>query len=74
MTFFEVVAPVPNMRVWGASDGARSFCISFDSNHPDLGFTASWRDGEKTTYVDGNYASMRDCKKALRAALRKSEH
>jgi hypothetical protein len=74
MTFSEMQAPFSGMKLWGASDGARSFCITFDEKHPDLGYRASWSDGTKTVYVDGSYRSMQEARKALRAALRKSEH
>lgn len=36
-------SPIPEMLSWGAEDGERSYCISFDNRHPHLGYRASWK-------------------------------
>lgn len=59
-------SPLPNIKMWGATDGERHFCVTYDESYPPSGYRASWHHvGKKTTYLQDRYKSLSHATKAL---------
>ena len=69
MTFSELPATIPEMRLWRAFDGWRSYVISCDLRHPHLGYRASWSDDGKPRHLPNPFPSFASAKRALRRAI-----
>ena len=66
--------PFPNMEAWGAMKRGVSFVVSFDHEHPECGFGASYqRRGSRTIYLDGSFVSMERAREAVATAYERSK-
>lgn len=62
---------------WGATDGERSYVITFDSNAPQMDYRVSWKPflGDQVTeHLPYGFPSLRDAKRALIRIAKSKAH
>ena len=74
MKFEELLRVFPEQRLWGATDGDRTYVISFDAKHPERGYESSWsRPRCKPTPIGTSY-TMHQAVAACRAFRRRKDN